>query len=104
MSCRAAAVTDVRPPGGLPFVIVGDELRLLQALRIELRPTVAEVDGILGASALVNARVDLDYPNGRVLWRCGESAEQPPSCTNYTAIVDRTRAGALPNPVARCAP
>gem|GEM_PF-1221592 len=107
ISCLAAAAIELRPADGLPFVIVPDDLRLLQALRVELRPGVAQVDGVLGMSALANVRVDLDYPNGRVLMKCGDTDEAAPlECVNYTAINRRaaTNPNATPNPVARCDP
>jgi hypothetical protein len=52
------------------FLIVSDDDPTLQALRAELRPDRPEVDGILGAEALQNVEVDIDYPHDRLLGRC----------------------------------
>ena len=52
------------------FLIVADDEPTLQALRAELRPDRPEVDGILGAEALQNVEVDIDYPHDRLLGRC----------------------------------
>ncbi len=105
IACQAAAAVQVSPAAGLPFVVVGDELPLLQALRVELRPRVPDVDGVLGMSALANLRTDLDYPNGRVIMKCGAEAD-PAECMSYTAINRRSRPGSTEPAViaARCNP
>jgi hypothetical protein len=69
--------------------VIDDGHPLMQSLRDELRPTLPELDGILAADALGGLRVDLDYPNDRLLIRCLDHAgctilpavlgEQPPS-------------------------
>ena len=54
----------------IDVLVVSDADPTLQALRTELRPDQAEVDGILGTNALRTAEIDIDYPHNRVLARC----------------------------------
>ena len=61
------------PP--LDVVVVPDDEPVIQALRAELRPDQAEVDGILGTDALAALQLDLDYPDGRALARCGAGVD-----------------------------
>jgi hypothetical protein len=79
MTCRADAVVDLGGP--LQVAIIPDDDPLLQALRSELRPGFADIGGILGASALFGHRVELDYPNNRILFSC-----VGPDCATYPAI------------------
>jgi hypothetical protein len=60
--------------GELPVAIIDDGERLLQTLRAAVRPDGPELDGILGAGALVDARVELDYPSQRAIFSCEASA------------------------------
>lgn len=53
---------------------MGDDDPTLQALRAELRPDQAEVDGILGTLAMRTAEFDIDYPHDRALARCTSAA------------------------------
>ncbi len=57
---------------------------MLQALREELRPGQAEVDGLLGLDAFTAVQVDIDYPGQRILYRCSD-----PRCVVYTEVFDR---------------
>ncbi len=66
--CRASGVMILEGP--IEVAVLPDEHPLLQSLRVELRPEFPEVDGILGASALAPTRLDLDYPNLRIVGRC----------------------------------
>jgi hypothetical protein len=66
--CAAAANATIESP--LVIAVIADEHPLLQALREELRPELADVDGLIGTAALRAMRVDLDYPNDRVLLDC----------------------------------
>jgi hypothetical protein len=61
----------------IPVAVIDDGDRLLQTLRAEIRPEGAELDGVLGAGALVNARVELDYRNqpARAIFSCEASLE-----------------------------
>jgi len=68
--CKVPAIVELTPAEPIPVLIVDDEHPLLQALRTELRPRTAEVDGVLGTSALTRTVVDVDAPNDRVLVRC----------------------------------
>ena len=66
--CRVGASLLLRDT--IEVAVIDDEHPLLQALRVELRPAFPEVEGILGASALASTRVDFDYPNQRIAFRC----------------------------------
>lgn len=68
--CSQPAIVELRPPTGLEVLVVSDANPTLQALRTELRPDQAEVDGILGTNAMKTAEIDVDYPHNRVLARC----------------------------------
>lgn len=68
-ACGAPATVELT--AALDLVVVGDDDPTLQALRAELRPDQPEVDGLLGVDALRALQLDVDYPNGRLLARCG---------------------------------
>jgi hypothetical protein len=68
--CKVPGIVELTPPEQIQVVIVDDDHPVLQALRAELRPGTPEVDGILGASALARASLDVDTPNNRLLIRC----------------------------------
>jgi hypothetical protein len=72
--CRAdeicTAPSTVELLAAVDFLVIADTEPVLQALRAEIRRSRAEVDGILGTDALTTLELDLDYPNGRLLWRC----------------------------------
>ncbi len=68
--CSQPAVVELSAPTGLEVLVVSDSNPTLQALRTELRPDQAEVDGILGTNALRSAEFDIDYPHNRMLARC----------------------------------
>ncbi len=73
----------------IDVLIVPDSDPSLQALRTELRPDQAEVDGILGTDAIRTLELDIDYPNDRVLARCTAA-----SCQTRPALAlasDRTQ-------------
>jgi hypothetical protein len=61
--------------GELEVAIVEDTTPLLNAVRTEVRPSGPEVDGLLGAAALVQVRMELDYvanlPRGIVACESG---------------------------------
>lgn len=83
--CDTPAVVELAPPTGLEVLIVPDADPTLQALRTELRPAQAEVDGILGTNALRTAELDIDYPHGRLLARCTADG-----CVARPALPERT--------------
>jgi hypothetical protein len=62
--------------GDLKVAIVADGEPILQTARAEIRPDGPEVDGILGAGVLIDARVELDYRSqpARAIFSCEASA------------------------------
>lgn len=68
--CGAPAALELTPATGIPILVVPDDDPRLQALRTELRPDQAEVDGILGTAAFDGVELDVDYPSNRLLARC----------------------------------
>lgn len=78
--CRTAAAVDLSGP--IAVAVVPDDHPLLQSLRDELRPERPELDGVLGAGALSRLRVELDYPNGRMVARC----RVPIGCKTLPAV------------------
>jgi hypothetical protein len=54
--------------------VIEDTHPLLSALRDELRPTIADVGGLIGMQALAQLTTDVDYPNGRTIVRCAAGA------------------------------
>lgn len=88
--CRADAIVELEPEVAIPIAVLPDSHPLLQALREELRPGQAEVDGVLGLSALTALRLDLDYPGSRVLFRCEDevTSRGRRACTPRTEVFD----------------
>jgi hypothetical protein len=72
---NGAAVALVSTP--VEFAVVDDTRPLIQGLRQELGPYVADVDVLLGGSALRHFELDVDYPAARIVLQCG--AEVPPA-------------------------
>jgi hypothetical protein len=72
-----AGAPDCTPPATptIPVAVIADTHPLIQGVRAELRPDVAEIDGFLGMSTLFDLAVDIDYPNARLLFRCLEGTE-----------------------------
>jgi hypothetical protein len=70
LSCAVPAILELAPQSGIGVLVVSDDDPTLQALRTELRPDQAEVDGLLGTDVLRSAEIDVDYPHDRVLARC----------------------------------
>jgi hypothetical protein len=68
--CRVPAIAELAPAAPIPVLVVPDDHDLLQALRTELRPRTAEVDGVLGTGALAATSLAVDAPNDRILIRC----------------------------------
>jgi hypothetical protein len=73
-----ASAASVEIAAGLPVVILPDTHPLLQALRNELRPALADVDGLLGMSALTRLVVSVDYGQGAVVAKCSDPSD--PEC------------------------
>ena len=83
--CGAPAIVHLAPASGIDVFVVPDANPTLQALRTELRPNQAEVDGVLGTSALLTAEIDVDYPHNRMLARCtGDGCITRPQFTEST--------------------
>lgn len=70
--CRAAAILVLSEP--IEVAVLSDEHKMLQALRVDLRPEFAEVDGLIGAAALAATRIEFDYPKSRIISRCMDPA------------------------------
>lgn len=66
--CKAAAAVELSRT--IQIAVVDDALPMLQALRDELRPSVPEIDGIIGIDTLADLRVEFDFPNNRLFMRC----------------------------------
>jgi len=94
--CRAGAVVEINST--IDVIVVNDLHPMLQALRNELRPDLAEADGLLGVGALSEVTIDLDYPNNRMLARCSEGAT---SCTARPEVRNRS---SLLAPTSLCFP
>lgn len=78
--CRVPSVVELADP--VEVLIVPDDLDVLQALRAELRPRVAEIDGILGTDALAPTSLDVDPRNNRLLFRCAAAG-----CTSRPELI-----------------
>jgi hypothetical protein len=89
--CRAGASAEHL--GSLTIAVVPDESPLLQSLRLELRPTVAEVDGYLGMNAISDLVTDFDYPGARLILRC--SATDDPDCITRPRLSELPLSSAL---------
>ena len=90
-NCQAPAVAEVC--GDLTVAVVRDTEPFLQALREELRPRFADVDGLLGADILAAFEIDLDYPGGRSMFRCeDELGADIASCRVIPRMDDRQMA------------
>lgn len=88
--CAAGAAVELAGP--IPVAVVADEEPFLQALRSELRPEAPDVVGLLAMGALAPLVTDLDYPNGRVMFRCRDLDD--PTCKVRPAVAtpeDRER-------------
>lgn len=73
-TCSVPAIVELTPPAGFPILVVPDDDPTLQALRTELAPDQADLDGILGTSALQALELDADFPHDRVVMRCAPGA------------------------------
>ena len=81
--CSVPANVHVEPAAGIELLVVPDDTPTLQALRTEFRPSLQEIDGILGTGVLRDLELDVDYPHNRVLARC-----TTPSCDTRPALED----------------
>jgi hypothetical protein len=67
--------------GSIPVAVIPDDDPFLQGLRFDVLTEGPELDGLIGASALGSARVELDYLSspGRAVFSC-EQGVSPSSC------------------------
>ena len=93
--CSVPAVVELAPTAGFPVLVISDADPTLQALRTELRPDQAEVDGILGTSALRTIELDADYPHDRVLLRCDATDGRDTSCVTRPELPDQSSRAAV---------
>lgn len=95
--CGVQAVLELA--SSFEVLVVSDQDPLLQALRAELRPAQPEIDGILGVSAFESTELDVDYPHGRLLFRCaGAGCTARPQLRDRDSrpTIDRCVLGAIP--------
>jgi hypothetical protein len=71
-ACSVGPSVEVSAP--IDVAIIEDTHPLLSSLRDELRPTIADVGGLIGMQALAQLTTDVDYPNGRTIVRCAAGA------------------------------
>jgi hypothetical protein len=91
---RAGATVEIAGP--IQVAVVADDSPLLQGLRAELAPRLADVDGLLGMNALTSLVTDFDYPGVRVVFRC--AAEDSSICVarpRLGSLGDRRTSGVL---------
>jgi hypothetical protein len=94
--CPVPASVDIR--AAIEILIVPDDNPTLQALRTEFRPTLQEIDGLLGTGAMMGLELDIDYPHNRFLARC--STLDSATCTTRPALgseADRRRIRGCPH-------
>ena len=72
--CPVPASVGITPAGGIDVLVVADNDSTLQALRTEFRPTLQEIDGLLGTGAMRDIELDIDYPHNRFLARCAQNS------------------------------
>jgi len=92
ITCGAPAMIELRPATPIDVIVVADADPTLQSLRAELRPDQAEVDGILGTAAMRAIELDVDYPNNRVVARCGAGVAAAECSTRPQLPTTSTRA------------
>jgi hypothetical protein len=80
---NGASVALVSEP--VQMAVLDDDRPLLQGLRKELGPVVAETGMVIGGSLLKHFEADLDYPKQRVILQCATNADGTPatSCQVY---------------------
>ena len=86
----SAAAASIELVVGLPVAILPDTHPVLQGLRNELRPAIADVDGLLGMSALSTLVVDVDYPAARIIAECADDFD--PACLQRPRATSARRA------------
>jgi hypothetical protein len=79
-NCAVAASVEL--DRSFSIAIIDDLEPILQSLRFELAPELPDVDGFLAPGAIAPLQLDVDYPNGRALARCGD----PTACVTRPQI------------------
>ncbi len=87
--CSTGAAIELRR--SVEVAIIPDTTPLLQALRDEVHPALADIDGLLGTNALAPISLDIDYPNRRIVARCDDTE----FCTVRPEIRDRGTAAEI---------
>jgi hypothetical protein len=85
--CPVPASVDIKPAVGIEILVVPDDDPTLQALRTEFRPTLQEIDGLLGTGAMRDVEFDIDYPHNRFLARCAAAGST--TCVTRPALENR---------------
>jgi hypothetical protein len=64
--------------GQIAVAIIPDDSAYLQGLRFDLRPEEPEIDGVIGAGALLRSRVEIDYVSSpsRAVFSCESDAQR----------------------------
>jgi hypothetical protein len=88
-TCKAAAAVEINRT--ITVAVVDDTIPFLQGLRDELRPTVPELDGIIGVDAMRELRVEFDSPNSRLMMRCLDTE----FCTTRPQVRSQSNLAAL---------
>ena len=60
--------------GGLNAWLADDSVAILQAVNEDIRPTLPDVEGVIGSEVLSRLEFRVDYPNSRVIARCATGA------------------------------
>ena len=92
----SAAFVRLEPP--VPVAVIPDDDRVLQGLREELRPELADIDGLVGSSLLGRITFDLDYPNGRMIFRCPPGPDCRPRVADQATRATLAEAGCFVTP------
>ena len=70
-----AAYVQLCANASVGYAVIADEEPLLAGMRAELRPHLAEVDGIAGTEVLRHLVTELNYTNDRVVLSCADGAQ-----------------------------
>ncbi|MBI4511112.1 MAG: hypothetical protein HY698_15885 [Deltaproteobacteria bacterium] len=81
-ACSAGAIVELSLADGMgfPVAVMRNDEKYIQGLRNEMRPDVADVDGLMGASLLAHLVADVDYRNARIIIRCKSPALAGVTC------------------------
>ena len=68
--------------GPIDVWVVGDDAPILQEVNFDVRPTLSDVEGVVGTELLARLQTLIDYPNSRILAGCACR----PGCHVYPAF------------------